>query len=134
VKKKDKPTKYSVGYQCPPRANQYKPGTSGNPNGRPKGSLNLIAALQRELRRPVVVNEHGRRRTITMLEAALKQLVNKSASGDMNATKLLLALLRAGEEQQVLDAPVTKDLGETDQKVIRNLLKRLNRSVKGDQQ
>jgi hypothetical protein len=134
VRKQNKPSKYQVGYRKPPHETRYKPGTSGNPNGRPKGSLNLIAALQRELRRPVVVNENGRRRTITMFEAAVKQLVNKSASGDMNATKLLLALVSAGEEQEMLSAPVTKDLGETDQKVMRNLLKRLNRSVKGDLQ
>jgi len=69
-----------------------------------------------------------------MFEATLKQLANKSASGDMNATKLLLALVRAGDEKEALNAPVTKDLGETDQKVMQNLLKRLNRSVKGDPQ
>lgn len=30
--------KYKVGYKRPPEATQFKPGVSGNPHGRPKGS------------------------------------------------------------------------------------------------
>ena len=29
---------YKVGYGKPPKASRFKPGTSGNPGGRPKGS------------------------------------------------------------------------------------------------
>ena len=41
-----------------------------------------------------VINENGGRTTITKFEAALKQLVNKAASGDHRAIQELLALQR----------------------------------------
>ena len=75
----------SVGYRNPPVGTRFKKGVSGNPKGRPKGSLNLAAMFTKTLRERVVINEHGRRRTVTKLEAALKQLVNKAASGDLRA-------------------------------------------------
>jgi hypothetical protein len=79
-----------VGYGRPPRASQFKPGQSGNPKGRPKGSLNVATVLERTLREKLVINEGGRRREITKLEAAVKQLTNKAASGDARALRLLV--------------------------------------------
>lgn len=34
------PADYETGYGKPPKARQWRPGQSGNPNGRPKGSRN----------------------------------------------------------------------------------------------
>jgi len=45
-----KPAAYEVGYAKPPKAHQWKPGESGNPLGRPKGSRNkpTLEAFLRE--------------------------------------------------------------------------------------
>ncbi len=74
-----------AGYGKPPETTRFKKGTSGNPKGRPKGSLNVATVFMKALREKVVINEHGQRKTVTKLEAALKQLANKAASGELRA-------------------------------------------------
>lgn len=119
-----KPPEDDVGYGKPPREFQFKKGQSGNPKGRPRGSLNVATILARTLREKVTVTENGRRRTITKLEAAVKQIVNKAAAGDAAAIKFLLALSQTVEAQ--LNAEMVQDkLPEDDRKVMASLLVRL---------
>ena len=40
---------YDVGYKKPPKRTQFKPGQSGNPRGRPKGTKNLKTDLAEAL-------------------------------------------------------------------------------------
>ena len=88
-----------VGYGRPPKHTRFKSGQSGNLKGRPKGTLNMATVLARTLRARVVVNENGRRKTITKLEAAIQQLTNKAASGELKALQLLAGLVRSAEER-----------------------------------
>ena len=81
-----------VGYRKPPKHTQFARGNSGNPNGRPKGSRNFATVIQAELKRRVPVTEDGKRKKITKREAVAKQLVNKAASGDHPAIKLVMPL------------------------------------------
>lgn len=83
---------YEVGYGKPPEHSRFKPGQSGNPNGRPKGSLNLAAALNRALKEKVVVVENGQRKSLTKLDVAIKGLVNRAVTGDAKAMQQMLAL------------------------------------------
>src|SRR4051794_23919263 len=91
----------SVGYSKPPQNSQFKQGKSGNPRGRPKGSgtLDIGAILASVLSEKVAINENGKRKKITKLEAAMKQVVNKAALADSRALHQLLALLRAYPNQ-----------------------------------
>ncbi|MGA7324132.1 MAG: DUF5681 domain-containing protein [Rhodomicrobium sp.] len=88
---------YRTGYRHPPLATRFRPGTSGNPRGRPKGARSLATVLASTLAERVVVTENGRRKRITKLEAAVKQLVNRAASGEPRSMSLLLALVQASE-------------------------------------
>ena len=121
---------YDIGFRKPPEHSRFRKGRSGNPKGRPKGRRNLATVLERTLQEKVVINENGVRRTVTKLEAAVKQLVNKSASGDLTALRQLTALARSAEEQ-VAEAP-TKQLADADLKVMQGVLKRLEGYAKGE--
>jgi ribosomal protein S20 len=129
--KDDKPNEVpesskSGGYGKPPEATRFKKGSSGNPRGRPKGSLNVATMLLKTLREKVVINEHGQRKTITKLEAALKQLTNKAASGDIRALRQLLESARDAEAKQNAAAALNPVIEELDQEVIDGIMQRFN--------
>ena len=81
-----------VGYRKPPAATRFKPGKSGNPKGRPKGSANLATDLSAELGEQITVREGGRPRRISKQRALVKSLMAKALQGDVRATTALLAL------------------------------------------
>jgi hypothetical protein len=117
---------YDIGFGKPPKNRRFRKGVSGNPNGRPKGRRNLATVLEQTLQEKVIINENGIRKTVTKLEAAVKQLVNKSASGDLVAMRQLTALANAGEDQAA--DPPAEDFADADLKVMQNVLKRLERA------
>jgi hypothetical protein len=117
-----------VGYRCPPVARRFQSGQSGNPRGRPKGARSVSSVIAAALSERVAVTENGQRRQISKLEASVKQLVNRAASGEFRATQLLLALAQANESR-----PAPQDeqrFSEDDAIVMRELALRL----KGDDQ
>jgi hypothetical protein len=118
------PPRERVGFCQPPTSTRFKKGVSGNPQGRPKGSLNVASVFTKALREKVVINEHGKRKTVTKLEAALKQLVNKAASGDRHACQQLLDLARDAEAKQNAVTPQDSALNQLDQEVLDGILKR----------
>jgi hypothetical protein len=113
------------GYGTPPQHSRFKKGQSGNPKGRPKGSLNFIKKVQKALREKVVVTENGTKKTITKLEATAKQFANRLAAGDMNALKTLTTLTKPVEEENAPIQPL--QMQEADEKVMQSILKRFAR-------
>jgi hypothetical protein len=114
----------AVGYGKPPQASRFKKGISGNPTGRPKGSRNVAAVFARTLQEKVIINENGQRRTITKLEAAVKQFVNQAASGNLRALQMLVAFARDAETRENLSLPTESIIGEVDQRVIEGIIRR----------
>ncbi len=90
---------YKVGYRHPPLESRFPSGVSGNPAGRPKGSRGVSAVIAAALAERVSVTENGRRRSITKLQAAVKQLANKAAGGDQRAAKLIIDLLHQSQNR-----------------------------------
>lgn len=128
---------YAVGYGRPPAATRFKPGRSGNPRGRPKGTLNLTTAIDKELNALIPITENGQRKKITKKEAVAKQMVNKAASGDPKAMAILLNQERiseqmslAGKRGQAGAGPqngASQSLDANEQAVVEGILERLRR-------
>lgn len=124
----DDGTPYAVGFAKPPKRSRFRKGSSGNPRGRPKGRPNVATVLERTLQQKIVIREKGKKRTVTKLEAAIEQLVNKATSGDLVALRLI-ALVRPAD--QALE-PAAKTPSETDLLVMKTLLKRLKEHAEGE--
>src|SRR5215467_1981234 len=84
--------RYKIGYGNPPKATRFKPGRSGNPRGRPKGSRNLATDLAAELGEQITVREEGHSRRITKQRALIKSLMARALQGNVRATTAVLAL------------------------------------------
>jgi Family of unknown function (DUF5681) len=122
-------SKHEIGYKNPPKRTQFPPGISGNPHGRPKGRRNVATVLRRTLAEKVIINENGIRKTVTKLEAAIKQLANKAVSGDLHAMRQLLPVLSVLDDSSA-DLPPAR-LDTDDQKVMERVLARLAESFNG---
>jgi hypothetical protein len=88
-----------VGYGRPPKAAQFKPGQSGNPNGRPKGAktrrfagggYGLHDALLAECERTIVVREGDKTLKITQLQAILRRMMIMSMQGEPQTMRMVL--------------------------------------------
>lgn len=112
-----------VGYGKPPVATRFQPGVSGNPRGRPKGARNFTSIVAATLGERIVINENGRRKRITKLEAAVKQLVNRAAGGEARSIQMLIALLQASEARPPQIDPAQPT--QADANVLRELQRRL---------
>jgi hypothetical protein len=89
---KDKTPDHAVGYGKPPKSGQFKKGQSGNPRGRPKGSLDYKSYVKKMLSTRVTVTEDGKRKRVSSLQATLMRLCEKSLKGDMRAIEKVLSL------------------------------------------
>ena len=85
---------YEIGYRRPPKASQFAKGKSGNSKGRPKGTKNFLTLLEKELGQSIVVNENGKRKTITRLQAMVKRMVTGALQGDHKSLLTLVDVLR----------------------------------------
>ena len=87
--------KGAVGYGRPPTSSQFKPGRSGNRNGRPKGRLNFKTMGIKVLLEPMQIHEGNQTRTVPVLEALLRKLRSDALRGDTKAIATLFNTARS---------------------------------------
>ena len=68
----------------------------------------------------IIVVENGRRKKISKREAIITQLVNKSASADLKATQIVLAMLQ-DVEARADDSSDSATFTEADQEIIQRI-------------
>lgn len=110
-----------------PRDNsgRFRPGQTGNPNGRPKKQNGVDAAVTRALREKIIVTEQGRRKRKSKLEVTAAQIANKGAGGDLRAAKMALDLHAKAEGNQN-GAPAAAPLTENDRAIAERFIARLH--------
>lgn len=122
---------YAVGYGKPPEATRFKPGQSGNRQGRPKGAKNLSTIVSNAIKEKVPVTVNGKRKMVSKLEVAITQMANKAASGDAKAFSQLLPLVQnlEGKEEAASLASAPQDIHEADKAVMDGILQRMRKAI-----
>ena len=95
---------YDVGYGRPPIHSRFRPGVSGNPSGRAKGTPNLKTLFNRILKEEVSLREGTNVRKVTKAEAVMRGLVLGALKGDMRS---LGTLFRLAEQTGQFEEPST---------------------------
>jgi hypothetical protein len=118
----------TVGYKNPPKDTQFKPGKSGNPSGRPKGSRNLRTDLMEELDAKIVVTEGGQQRTISKQQALVKAMMAKGMKGDTAAGKAIFNLA-LGFEQVTSQERISLAMSDDDDAVMQAFKEKVRRDI-----
>ena len=120
---------YKVGPGRPPLHTRFRKGQSGNPGGRRKKQL--PALLADALNETVFVTIDGERREITKREAIVHQLVNKSTTADLRATKMLFDMMKDAEQKAGAAAPPPEPppFTKADEEVVETLVERIRHQI-----
>lgn len=115
-----------VGFKSPPRHHRFKPGQSGNPRGRPKGTRNLRTDLHDMLSGTIQVSVNGEPQELSRQQLMLLGLYERAAGKDLAATRMLLDLVlklfteNSTESTRENSEPVS----ESDQAIVDDYLRR----------
>src|SRR5580698_1421326 len=84
----------SVGYRKPPRKTRFRKGQSGNPSGRRKSppKPDELDVIERVLAKRISVNEDGKRRRVSSIEAILMMLKERALKNEPDAIQALVRL------------------------------------------
>lgn len=121
---------YVVGYGRPPMSSRFKPGTSGNSKGRPKGRKNLKTLIRQAMTANIAVREGSASRRVSKIEGVvLRQLESALKGNDRSA----MAVIKMATQLGFLEDPdnqssATADLSAADERILEELLNRRSRA------
>jgi hypothetical protein len=119
----------AVGYGKPPKHTRFKPGESGNPSGRPKGTKNLKTIARREFEQKIEVREGQRVREITKKEAFVKGTINRALQkGGKDSDTALRLLAEIEGDAEAASAPLIP-LSQDEDEVLAAYEARLRRKI-----
>lgn len=113
---------YEVGYGKPPRKSRFRKGQSGNPKGRPKGSLNFATVARKVLSKRVSMNLNGKQRSVPVYEAILIRQCLGGLEGKQRAVEQILKL--AAEVMGAEPDHAVETLSNDDRKILEGFLER----------
>ena len=118
----------AVGYGQPPMASRFKPGTSGNPKGRPKGSKNLRTLVEDAMMASIPLQEGEKTRRVSKFEGVvLRQLQSALKGNDKAALAVVNIALRLGFLEATGANPVEVTLSKEEQRILDELIARTSK-------
>lgn len=115
---------YAVGYGKPPKANQFQPGQSGNPNGRPKGRPSLDEILLEEIARTVKFTVGDQVVRIDKERALMRKLLDLALKGEVKAARLVIDLRARAQATLEATADPETPLTEEELEVLKIMAKK----------
>jgi hypothetical protein len=114
-----------VGYGQPPLASRFKPGTSGNTKGRPKGSKNLKTLIREAMTASISIQEGEKTRRVTKLEGVVLRQLQSALKGSDRAA---LAVIKMAHQLRFLEdsesATAETALSPEEERILNELLAR----------
>ena len=116
---------YEVGFAKPPKEHQFKPGKSGNRNGRPLDTVKLASVLGKAIQEQREVIIGGRKTRMTNMEIMLRKTMEKANGGDAKSFSLIMSLLTE-HTPELLAELRQRTLESEDQELLKDFLVRHN--------
>jgi hypothetical protein len=98
-----------VGYCLPPEHSRFKPGESGNPSGRAKGSQNFKTLFNKILNEEISLRDGSDIKRLSKAEAIVRAVVIGALKGDARNLAILFRLAeQAGQFQDDNSSDITE--------------------------
>jgi hypothetical protein len=124
----DRAAHHPVGYGQPPLVSRFKPGTSGNPRGRPKGRKNLRTLIKEAMTANILVQEGQNSRRVSRIEGVvLRQLQSALKGSDRAALAVIKMALQLRFLEDSESATAETALSPEDERIINELVARSRR-------
>jgi hypothetical protein len=101
---------YPIGYGKPPGHTRFRPGVSGNPQGRPRGvSVGRADRLAlKEIYRLITVREGEQTLVLPTVQAIVRQLGRLALKGNGPALRAYFGIAQATEQRLAMQATIEK--------------------------
>lgn len=125
-------SKYELGFAKPPKNSQFKKGQSGNPKGRPKGSVNTMKLIETELDEKIYVKEGNKQITLTKQQAIIKQIINKALKGDTKSSLFMVDVMKELDAYKEEAAAVVNSIKKDDKSILDDYIKSVSKEYDGE--
>lgn len=121
---------YKVGFCKPPVHTRFKPGQSGNPKGRPKGTMDTHRLIDMILSQRIAATIDGVPIRISKRQAMLIRLANNATSGDINSLRLLMPhLFQIDAKKEARARAKAENMSRSDREILDEYLAKGDNNV-----